>query len=69
MKLIKIELLEMRLQLLLIIHLLPHYCQRPIELGADFTVHSLTKGMGGFGTDMGGVVIGKNKYRDALLAI
>jgi cystathionine beta-lyase/cystathionine gamma-synthase len=43
------------------------YCQRPIELGADFTVHSLTKGMGGFGTDMGGVVIGKNKYRDALL--
>lgn len=43
------------------------YCQRPIELGADFTVHSLTKGMGGFGTDMGGVVIGKNKYRDLLL--
>lgn len=43
------------------------FCQRPIELGADFTVHSLTKGMGGFGTDMGGVVIGKNKYRDALL--
>ena len=43
------------------------YCQRPIELGADFTIHSLTKGMGGFGTDMGGVVIGKNKYRDALL--
>ncbi len=43
------------------------YCQRPIELGADFSVHSLTKGMGGFGTDMGGAVIGKNKYRDALL--
>ncbi len=43
------------------------YCQRPIELGADFTVHSLTKGIGGFGTDMGGVVIGKNKYRDLLL--
>jgi cystathionine beta-lyase/cystathionine gamma-synthase len=43
------------------------FSQRPIELGADFTVHSLTKGIGGFGTDMGGVVIGKNKYRDALL--
>ncbi len=43
------------------------FSQRPIEQGADFTVHSLTKGMGGFGTDMGGVVIGKNKYRDALL--
>lgn len=43
------------------------FSQRPIELGSDFTVHSLTKGMGGFGTDMGGAVIGKNKYRDALL--
>ncbi|MBU1095396.1 MAG: aminotransferase class I/II-fold pyridoxal phosphate-dependent enzyme [Bacteroidetes bacterium] len=43
------------------------YCQRPLELGADFVVHSLTKGIGGFGTDMGGVVIGKNKYRDLLL--
>ncbi|MCB0752566.1 MAG: PLP-dependent transferase, partial [Ignavibacteriae bacterium] len=43
------------------------FSQRPIELGSDFTIHSLTKGMGGFGTDMGGVVIGKNKYRDALL--
>ena len=43
------------------------YCQRPIEQGADFVVHSLTKGIGGFGTDMGGVVIGPNKYRDMLL--
>ena len=43
------------------------YCQRPIELGADFVVHSLTKGIGGFGTDMGGVVIGPMKYRDMLL--
>ena len=43
------------------------YCQRPIELGADFTIHSLTKGIGGFGTDMGGVVIGQNKYQDILL--
>lgn len=43
------------------------YCQRPIELGADFTVHSLTKGIGGFGTDMGGAVIGQKKYRDMIL--
>jgi cystathionine beta-lyase/cystathionine gamma-synthase len=43
------------------------YCQRPIELGANFSVNSLTKGLGGFGTDMGGVVIGKKKYRDLLL--
>ncbi len=43
------------------------YCQRPIELGADFTVHSLTKGIGGFGTDIGGVVIGRKEYRNSLL--
>lgn len=43
------------------------YCQRPIEFGADFVVHSLTKGIGGFGTDMGGVVIGPRKFRDILL--
>ncbi len=43
------------------------YCQRPIELGADFTVHSLTKGIGGFGTDIGGIVIGRKEYRDRLL--
>ncbi len=43
------------------------FSQRPIELGSDFTVHSLTKGVGGFGADMGGVVIGKKKYKGALL--
>ncbi|MCK5086208.1 MAG: aminotransferase class I/II-fold pyridoxal phosphate-dependent enzyme, partial [Melioribacteraceae bacterium] len=43
------------------------FCQRPIEHGSDFTVHSLTKGIGGFGTDMGGVVIGRKEFRDALL--
>lgn len=42
------------------------FCQRPIEYGADFVVHSLTKGIAGFGTDMGGVVIGKKKYQDIL---
>ncbi|KUO62446.1 cystathionine gamma-lyase [bacterium BRH_c32] len=43
------------------------FCQRPIEQGVDFVVHSLTKGIGGFGTDMGGVVIGKKKFRDRIL--
>jgi cystathionine beta-lyase/cystathionine gamma-synthase len=43
------------------------FCQRPIEHGADFVVHSLTKGIGGFGADMGGVVIGRKKYHDLLL--
>jgi methionine-gamma-lyase len=43
------------------------FCQRPMEQGVDFVVHSLTKGIGGFGTDMGGVVIGPKKYRDLVL--
>ena len=43
------------------------FCQRPLEFGADVVVHSLTKGIGGFGTDMGGAVIGPKKFRDALL--
>ncbi|MBN2571142.1 MAG: aminotransferase class I/II-fold pyridoxal phosphate-dependent enzyme [Ignavibacteriales bacterium] len=43
------------------------YCQRPIKFGADFVVHSLTKGIGGFGTDMGGVVIGPKKFKGMLL--
>ncbi len=43
------------------------YCQRPIELGADFTVHSLTKGIGGFGTDLGGIVIGRREFKNSLL--
>ncbi|KAF0153217.1 MAG: cystathionine gamma-lyase [Ignavibacteria bacterium] len=43
------------------------FCQRPIEYGIDFVVHSLTKGIGGFGTDMGGVVIGPKKFRDLIL--
>jgi cystathionine beta-lyase/cystathionine gamma-synthase len=42
-------------------------CQRPIEHGIDLVVHSLTKGIGGFGTDMGGVVIGPNELRSQVL--
>jgi cystathionine beta-lyase/cystathionine gamma-synthase len=34
------------------------FCQRPLSLGADVVCHSLTKNIGGFGTDMGGVWIG-----------
>jgi cystathionine beta-lyase/cystathionine gamma-synthase len=43
------------------------FCQRPIELGMDFVVESLTKGILGFGTDMGGVVIGPSWSYDHLL--
>ncbi|MBI1740781.1 MAG: PLP-dependent transferase [Acidobacteriales bacterium] len=43
------------------------YCQRPLHLGADVVVHSLTKGIGGFGTDMGGVVIGPRELHNVLM--
>lgn len=33
------------------------FCQRPIEHGADLIVHSLTKNIGGFGTEVGGAVV------------
>lgn len=43
------------------------FCQRPMELGMDFVVESLTKGILGFGTDMGGVVVGPSWSYDHLL--
>ncbi|MEW6509647.1 MAG: PLP-dependent transferase [Bacteroidota bacterium] len=43
------------------------FCQRPLTLGVDFVVHSLTKAIGGFGTDIGGVVIGPRWSRDMLM--
>lgn len=43
------------------------YCQRPLSLGADLVVHSLTKNIGGFGTDLGGAVIGTQQYHEQLL--
>ncbi len=43
------------------------FCQRPITLGADMVVHSLTKNICGFGTDMGGAVITSRLYEHDLL--
>lgn len=43
------------------------YCQRPLELGADVVCHSLTKGIGGFGTDVGGAVIAPEELHNKLL--
>jgi len=43
------------------------YCQRPLALGCDLVVHSLTKDIGGFGTDMGGAVIGANRFYNLLM--
>ncbi|MFN0191172.1 MAG: trans-sulfuration enzyme family protein [Aestuariivirga sp.] len=39
---------------------------RPLELGADFAVHSLTKYIGGHGDAMGGAVLGRKAELDAL---
>jgi cystathionine beta-lyase/cystathionine gamma-synthase len=41
--------------------------QRPLEMGVDFVVHSLTKHIGGFGATMGGVVIGPRSAETDLL--
>jgi O-acetylhomoserine (thiol)-lyase len=38
------------------------YLQRPIELGADVVVHSLTKWLGGHGTALGGIVVDSGKF-------
>lgn len=42
--------------------------QRPIELGADFTVESLTKYINGHGDSMGGAIIGKTERLDQIRA-
>lgn len=44
------------------------YNQRPIELGADFVVESLTKYINGHGDAMGGAIIGRKKYLDIIRA-
>ncbi len=44
------------------------YNQRPIELGADFSIESLTKYVNGHGDAMGGSITGKKKYLDIIRA-
>lgn len=43
------------------------FCQRPGNYGVDVIVHSLTKGLCGFGTEMGGAVVTNKTFRDKLL--
>ena len=43
------------------------YCQRPLKLGANIVVESMTKGLGGFGTDMGGAVIAPAEWYNHLM--
>ena len=44
------------------------YNQRPIELGADFVVESLTKYINGHGDAMGGAIIGRREHLDIIRA-
>jgi methionine-gamma-lyase len=43
------------------------FCQRPLKQGIDVVVHSLTKGISGFGTDMGGAVITRREFWEQLI--
>ena len=43
------------------------FSQRPIEKGIDIVLHSLTKSIGGFGTEMGGAVITRRALAEKLL--
>lgn len=40
--------------------------QRALPLGVDLVVHSLTKGISGFGTEMGGAVVGAQRFESDL---
>lgn len=42
------------------------YNQRPLDLGADFTIESLTKYINGHGDAMGGAIIGKKEHLDII---
>jgi methionine-gamma-lyase len=42
------------------------YNQRPLELGADFSVESLTKYINGHGDAMGGAIVGKKELLDPI---
>lgn len=44
------------------------YNQRPIELGADFSIESLTKYINGHGDAMGGSITGRKEYLDIIRA-
>ena len=45
----------------------PPYRQWPLQHGVDIVVHSLTKDVGGFGTEMRGAVIGPGTYCNLLM--
>lgn len=44
------------------------YNQRPVELGADFVIESMTKYINGHGDAMGGAIVGQKRYLDIVRA-
>jgi cystathionine beta-lyase/cystathionine gamma-synthase len=42
-------------------------CQRPLTLGIDVVLHSMTKAISGFGIEMGGAVITRKEFFDQLI--
>ncbi|MFC1565112.1 trans-sulfuration enzyme family protein [candidate division KSB1 bacterium] len=42
-------------------------CQRPLDWGITISVNSLTKNIGGFGTDMGGAIVTSKKYENDIM--
>lgn len=43
------------------------FCQRPITMGIDIVVHSLTKGISGFGSVIGGAIVTRREYWEQLI--
>lgn len=43
------------------------FCQRPLSFGIDLVVHSMTKAISGFGTDMGGCIVTRKSFRKPLI--
>jgi methionine-gamma-lyase len=43
------------------------FCQRPLKHGIDLVVHSLTKGISGFGTEMGGAIVTRREFWEQLI--
>ena len=41
--------------------------QRPLQFGIDLVVHSMTKGLGGFGTETGGAIICARKFESRIM--
>jgi methionine-gamma-lyase len=45
------------------------WAQRPITMGIDVVVHSLTKGISGFGIEMGGAVVTRKEFYNKLVML